>query len=85
MERKVIGLETVKYTSKKTGNPVEGINIHCIGKAANVAGLAAERFFVSARAEGLYEDAGKLRPDQVVDFQFNRFGNIEAIYQVTEK
>lgn len=84
MVRKVIGLETVKYTSKKTGQPVEGVNLHCIGKAANVAGEAAERYFVSVRAEGLYNDVCALRPQMEVNIEFNRFGNIENIALVTK-
>ena len=84
MERKVIGLEKISYTSRKTGQPVEGINIHTEGQSANVAGLAAEQFFVSVRAEGIYPTVTALMPGQVVDIQFNRLGSIDAIYLVTE-
>ena len=79
MERKIIGLEKVNYVSKKTGQPVEGINLHTIGTSANVQGMAAERFFVSVRAEGIYPIVNNLKPDDVVDIQFNRFGNVDAI------
>lgn len=84
MERKVIGLEKISYTSKKSGQSVEGIILHTIGKSGSVVGMAAEQFFISARAEGVYADATTLQPDMVVDIQFNRFGNIDAIYPVTE-
>lgn len=79
MERTVVGLEAVKYVSKKTNLPVEGINLHCTGKSANVKGLAAERYFISIRSEGLYNEVAVLQPGHVVNLEFNRFGNIENV------
>jgi hypothetical protein len=79
MERTIVGLEAVKYVSKKTNLPVEGINLHCTGKSANVKGVCAERYFISIRSEGLYNEVAVLQPNDVVNLEFNRFGNIEGV------
>lgn len=85
MERMIIGLENVDYISRKSGEPVKGLNLHTVGVSANVKGKACEKFFVSAKAEGIYPVASKLNVNDLVDIQFNRFGGIDAIYTVTDK
>ena len=79
MERKIIGLENVDYTSKKTGQPVKGIKIHATGINANVKGEAAEQFFVSVRAEGLYPKVTCFKVGDVIDIDFNNYGGINDI------
>lgn len=81
---RVVGRNDVKYTSKKTGNLVEGINLHVIGERPNVEGEAVETIFVSARAD-MYEGCKKMPLGSEIRVSYNRWGRADYIEAVTDK
>jgi len=85
MKRKLIGLESVDYVKKSSGERVQGIKLHCIGKSADVAGTAADTLWISAKSEGLMETVSQLAIDDELDIDFNRFGGVDAIVVINKK
>lgn len=48
MKIRALGLRHVKYTSKKTGYPVEGDELHYSFSDSSVSGVAVDKVFLSA-------------------------------------
>ena len=69
---RVLGVEDVNYTSKKTGNPVVGTSLHCAFKDPRVQGEAVDNFFISSNL-GIN---AKFLPGDNVDVVFNQRGMI---------
>ena len=39
MSKKIVGKQNVDYVSKKTGQPVTGVTLHCVGESSRVEGM----------------------------------------------
>lgn len=71
----VIGVETVDYVSRKTGNHVTGIRLHVSYEKRNCEGVAVESYYCKPSAfpdgvPGLGEE---------VRVSFNRWGNVQEV------
>ena len=80
MQYKVLGVEVVDYTSRKTGRPVKGTNLHCSypdGADENdtkVDGIRVERLYVPERVR-----TDGIQPGDMVEVYFNRFGSVDSV------
>jgi len=74
MKVKVLGIQNVDYTSKKTGNPVKGTTLHCCFPDAQVRGEAVDNIFVS---DNLRLDCVlNIMPGDMVDVEYNNRGYV---------
>lgn len=73
MKCKVIGIQNVNYTSKRTGQPVVGVSLHCSFPDPNTEGDAVEKFYVS---DNLHVDLRDLVPGDDVEIVFNNRGYV---------
>ena len=46
MSKKIVGKQNVDYVSKKTGQPVTGVTLHCVGESSRVEGMECETIFL---------------------------------------
>lgn len=74
MKANVYGVQNVDYVSKKTGEQVKGINLHCLCKDSQVVGEAAITVFLSDRL-GISE-AYSIQPGMQVDVEYNSRGYV---------
>lgn len=74
MKVKVLGIQSVDYTSRKTGNPVKGITLHLAFKDAQVEGDSVSSIFVSDNLG--VSCMAEIRPGMMVDVQFNNRGYV---------
>lgn len=74
MKVKILGIQTVDYVSKKTGNPVKGITLHSVHKDAQVTGEAVSNIFVSDSLD--IPVVSELRVGQLVDVEYNNRGYV---------
>lgn len=74
MKVKVIGIQLVDYVSRKSGESVKGVTLHCTCKDPQVTGDAVESIFVSDKL-GL-SCAYEVQPGQMVDVAYNRRGYV---------
>lgn len=81
---KVVGKQAVDYKSKKTGNPVTGVTLHCTVPNDRVNGLAVETIFISGKSEQ-YEAADKLPLGSEIIILYNRYGQVDDIRVTTTK
>ena len=65
---KVLGVESVNYVSRKTGNPVSGYRLHLSFEKKGCDGVAVESYFV--RNESFADD---------VVLYFNKYGNVQSV------
>lgn len=72
MKVKVLGVQNVDYTSRKTGNPVKGVTIHATYKDAQVQGEAVNNIFISDNLK--LACISELMPGQTVDVEYNNRG-----------
>lgn len=77
MKVKVVGIQNVDYTSRKTGKPVKGTTLHVIFKDAEVAGEAVDGIFVSDALE--IGSISQIQPGMVVDVEYNRRGFVSDV------
>lgn len=77
MKVKVVGIQNVDYTSRKTGKPVKGTALHVIFKDAEVAGEAVDSIFVSDALE--IGSISQIQPGMVVDVEYNRRGFVSDV------
>nr|DAH66544.1 MAG TPA: hypothetical protein [Inoviridae sp.] len=81
MIARVLGVQYLDYVSRKTGNPVKGLSLHCAYKDQQVEGEAVSNFFVS-------DNLGislKFLPGDTVDIAFNQRGSICDVKQIPAK
>ena len=78
MKKTVLGVQKVDYISRKTGEPVKGITLHCSCKDVDVIGDAVESLFVSDRLD-CTENLYSILPGQVVDVEYNRRGYVADV------
>lgn len=78
MEARVLGVQQVNYVSKKTGNPVVGVTLHCASKDPDVVGECAENVFISdnLNIRGLIDS---IHPGDIIDVVYNRRGYVADV------
>ncbi len=75
MKVKVIGIQDVNYTSKKSGEIVKGVTLHASFKDSQVSkGEAVDNIFISDRL-GL-SCAYEIQPGMTVDVTYNNRGYV---------
>lgn len=74
MKVKVLGIQSVDYVSRKTGNPVKGVTLHSSFKDAQVEGEAVSPIFVSDNLR--LDCVSSIRPGMLVDVQYNNRGYV---------
>lgn len=75
MERKkLIGKKKVSYTSRKTGNPVNGVSLQCVCERSDTEGLAVCDVFISSRS-GIFEDCQRMPLNCEFELAYDNFGN----------
>lgn len=74
MKMKVLGVQSVDYVSRKTGNPVKGVTLHCAYKDSSVQGDMVEQVFISDSLD--IKDIANVRPGVSVDVEYNRRGYV---------
>lgn len=74
MKVKVLGIQTVDYTSRKTGNPVKGVTLHSSFKDAQVQGESVSSIFISDNL-GL-KCVTEIHPGMMVDVEYNNRGYV---------
>ena len=70
----VIGIKKVSYTSKKTGQLVQGTELHCSFDDKNVLGSAVDKFYIPLRT-----DVSHVQLGDHVNILFNRFGSVDFV------
>ena len=81
MIARVLGVQYLDYVSRKSGNPVKGLSLHCAYKDQQVEGEAVSNFFVS-------DNLGislKFLPGDTVDIALNQRGFICDVKQIPAK
>lgn len=78
MKAKVLGIQNVNYTSKKTGEPVVGVTLHTSFKDNDVTGEAVDSIFVSDKL-GLTSVLSGILPGTMVDITYNRRGYVADV------
>lgn len=81
MSKKIVGKQSVDYVSKKTGQPVIGVTLHCVGESNRVEGMECETIFVSGRSP-IYDQCVKFPLGQEINVSYNRWGAAESILPV---
>lgn len=75
----IVGKQKVDYVSKKSGEPVKGISLHCVGSNNNVEGKSVETVFISARSQEMYDKVCKLPVGAKVAISYNKYRAVENI------
>lgn len=81
---KILGKQNVDYTSKKTGQPVQGITLHLATTNNKVEGFAVETCFISMKSE-LYSVVAPLPINSEVRLTYNRWGNVDDVILIDKK
>lgn len=77
MKVRVVGVQSVDYVSRKTGNPVKGVTLHAVYKDAQVHGEAVGNIFVSDNL-GI-ACVADIAPGATIDVQYNNRGYVADI------
>lgn len=75
---KIVGKRNVIYTSKRTNQLVEGIELHCTGARNNVEGLAVESIFISVNNAD-YNEVKAVPLGTEIRCSYNRWGNVDSV------
>lgn len=75
MHYNVVGIRTVNYISKKTGNPVSGVEFHVTFSDKNVNGLATDKIFISSRNL----DVSHVKLNDDIQILYNRYGQVDFV------
>lgn len=73
----VLGVQTVDYVSRKTGNPVKGVTLHAKHKDSQVIGEAVSNIFISDNLGLLC--VSDLKPGLIVDVEYNNRGFVSDV------
>lgn len=84
MEGRVLGIQQLNYVSKKTGNPVVGVTLHCAFKDPEVTGECIERVFVSDNLN-LRHVLDSIWPGDTIDVTYNRRGYVAGVSLIAHK
>lgn len=71
----ILGIEPVDYTSRKSGRPVRGTNLHCIdGNKQIKEGQAVERLYIKEDI-----DCRDLQVGDRIEVFYNRYGSVDTV------
>lgn len=76
MKAKVLGIQKVDYTSRKTNKQVTGVTLHISYPSSNVDGQAVETVFISERSNVSLDGVGL---DSTVELSYNRWGSVDNL------
>lgn len=79
---KVVGIREVNYVSKKTGQPVSGVEVHGVYPSSRAKyGMLTDVQFLSSF---IIEQSGGILPAEgdEINFSYNKFGKVES-YKVS--
>ncbi len=76
MKVKVLGIQSVDYVSKRTGNPVKGVTLHSAFKDPQVRGEAVDGIFIS---DNLGLALSDIKPGDFVDVETNFRGYVTNV------
>ncbi len=74
MNYNVVGIKKINYTSRKTGQLVQGTELHCSFDDKNVLGAAVDKFYIPQRV-----DISHVQIGDVVNILFNRYGSVDFV------
>ncbi|RHP49170.1 hypothetical protein DWZ40_02830 [Clostridium sp. AF32-12BH] len=77
MRVRVVGVQSVDYVSRKTGNPVKGVTLHSVFKDAQVNGEAVSSIFVSDNLQ--LPCVSEIQPGSLVDIEYNNRGYVQDV------
>ena len=80
VEYKVVGIQNVNYTSKKTGREVSGKNVACIVGDNRYEGYATETFYISDNALNSCNET--IAINDVVRPCYDKNGNVIGIIKL---
>lgn len=77
---RILGIEKVDYTSRRTGRQVRGTNLHCQiphsdREPINLQGERVERLYVKEDI-----DCSALSVGDDIEVFYNRYGNVDAVH-----
>lgn len=78
MKMTVLGTQLQDYVSRKTGQPVKGISLHCAYKDQAVNGQAVDNVYVSDNLD-CAQLCYSLAPGSIVDVEYNRRGYVADV------
>lgn len=81
MKYDVLGIQSVDYVSRKTGNPVKGVTLYVKYKDAQVQGEATANIFVSDNLR--IPCIADVRPQSVVDVEYSPRGYVAGLSLVS--
>lgn len=81
MQVRVLGVQTLDFANKDTGEVIRGMNIHSAFKEDGVNGLAVRKFFIRDGSIALPKD---IQANEVLELGFNYKGRIESIRRIKE-
>ena len=71
---KVLGIQSVNYTSKRTGQLVEGVQLYVSYEDKNVSGFATDKIYCPKR---IPVDHVKL--NDRIEVYYNRYGQVDFV------
>ena len=76
---RILGIEDVNYTSRRTGRQVRGTNLHCTiphsdGDPVGLKGDRVERLYVKEDI-----DCASFSVGDDIEVYYNRYGNVDTI------
>lgn len=74
---KVLGIQSLDYVSRKTGNPVKGVTLHSCYKDAQVVGESVGAIFVSDNL-GI-NCISEIQPGMLVDIEYSPRGYVSNV------
>lgn len=77
MKAKVVGIQIISYTSKRTGQPVSGTSLHVEFNDAQVEGFAVDKIFLSSTLN--LPDLANVTLNSNVDIEYNNRGYVQGL------
>ena len=74
MQVKLIGIKQISYTSKRTGRPVSGTELHVLFQDEKVAGTAVAKLFIKSSVS-----LPELKLNDSYNILFDRYGNVDFV------
>lgn len=77
MQVKLVGIKKISYTSKRTGLPVSGTELHVVFRDEKVAGDAVDKLFIKSSVS-----LPDLKLNDSYNILFDRYGNVDFVVAV---
>ena len=71
---KVIGIQNVNYTSKKTGQLVEGCQLHVSFEDSRINGLGVDKIFCGKRIP-----VDNVKLNDYIEVYYNKYGQVDFV------